>query len=195
MEFCHKYPGGTELEISMLFVDVRGSTKLAEGMRATEFSRLMNRFYKEATDALIKTDAYIDKFVGDEVIGLYFPLFAGKNHAGAAVQAAQEMLRATKYTNENSQALAIGVGVHTGVAYVGTVSGTEGSVIDVTALGDNVNITARLASQAGPGEALISEVAYIAAGLNIGKVEQRQLELKGKSEPVRVRVLKSWAAG
>jgi adenylate cyclase len=74
---------------------------------------------------------------------------------------------------------------------VGTVSGAEGSAKDVTALGDNVNITARLASQAGAGEALVSDAAYAAAGLDIGNLEQRQLELKGKSEPVGVRVLKS----
>lgn len=190
MEFCHKYPGGTELEISMLFVDVRGSTKLAEGMRAAEFSRLMNRFYKKATGALVKTNAFIDKFVGDEVIGLYFPLFAGKNHAGMAIQAAQELLRVTTQADETHQVLPIGVGVHTGVAYVGTVSGTEGSVKDITALGDNVNITARLASRAGAGEALVSEAAYIAAGLDLWNTEQRQLELQGKSEPVSVRVLK-----
>jgi len=175
----------------MLFADIRGSTKLAEGMRAAEFSRLMNRFYKQSTDALIKTDAYIDKFVGDEVIGLYFPLFAGKNHAGAAIAGAQEMLRVAKFDRKAGQALPIGIGVHTGVAYVGIVSGAEGSVKDVTALGDNVNITARLASTAGAGEALVSEAACAAAGLNIGSLEQRQLELKGKSEPVSVRVLKS----
>src|SRR5512146_1254892 len=119
MEFCQKYPGGTELEISMLFVDVRDSTKLAEGMRAVEFSRLMNRFYSAATEALIRTDAYIDKFVGDEVIGLYFPLFAGKNHAAAAVRAARQMLRAGKSIEVSGKGLPIGVGVHTGVAYVG----------------------------------------------------------------------------
>ena len=175
----------------MLFVDVRGSTKLAEGLSAAEFSRVINRFYKEATSALIKTSAYIDKFAGDEVIGLYFPLFAGKNHAGAAIHAAEEMLRVAKPSAENSQALPIGVGIHTGVAFVGTVSGAEGSVQDVTALGDNVNITARLASHAGAGEALVSEAAYIAAGLNLGNLEQRQLELKGKSEPVSVRVLRA----
>jgi len=191
MEFCDKYPGGTELEISMLFADIRGSTALAEGMRAADFSRLMNRFYKQSTDVLIKTDAFIDKFVGDEVIGLYFPLFAGKNHAGAAVQAAQEMLQVVKFNQAAGHALPIGIGVHTGVAYVGTVSGAEGSAKDVTALGDNVNITARLASQAGAGEALVSDAAYAAAGLDIGNLEQRQLELKGKSEPVGVRVLKS----
>ncbi len=191
MEFCKEYPGGTELEISMLFSDIRGSTRLAEGMRAAEFSRLLNRFYKQATAALIKNDAFIDKFVGDEVIGLFFPLFTGKNHAAAAVRAAQEMLRVAKDNQAAGQALPMGIGVHTGVAYVGTVSGAEGSAEDVTALGDNVNVTARLASQAAEGEALVSEAAYAAAGLNFANVEQRQLELKGKSEPVRVKVLRS----
>jgi adenylate cyclase len=191
MDFCQKYPGGTELEISMLFVDVRGSTKVAEGLRAAEFSRLMNQFYKATTGVLIKTNAFIDKFVGDEVIGLYFPLFTGRDHAGAAIKAARELLAVTKQAVAGHQTLPIGMGVHTGVAYVGTVSGTEGSVTDVTALGDNVNITARLASQAGAGEALVSEAAFTAAGVDPGTAEHRQLELKGKSEPVNVWVLKS----
>lgn len=190
MEFCRRYPGGTELEISMLFVDVRNSTRLAEGMRPAEFSRLMNRFYRVATDALIRTDAYIDKFVGDEVIGLYFPLFAGKNHAAAAIEGAGQLLTAMR-TTAGAAALPIGVGVHTGLAYVGTVRGTEGSIQDVTALGDNVNITARLASQAGAGEALVSEAACASAGHPGGDAEQRCLELKGKSVPVNVRVIKS----
>lgn len=186
MEFCRKYPGGTELEISMFFVDVRGSTKIAESMKASEFSRLMNRFYKEATKVLITHDAFIDKFVGDEVIGLFFPLFTGKNHAKAAIQAAQDLLLATQHNN-----LPIGIGVHTGIAYVGTVSGADGSVKDVTALGDNVNITARLASQAGAGEALISDSAITSAQMNLAPIEQRQLELKGKSNPIGVQVLKA----
>ena len=189
MGFCNEYPGGTELEISMLFVDVRGSTNLAERMSATEFSQLMNRFYTVATKALVKTDAFIDKFVGDEVIGLYFPLFTGPNHARAAVQAAEDLLRVTGHGDKKGPWLPIGVGVHTGIAFVGTVKGAEDTVSDITALGDNVNITARLASKAGSGEALLSDTAYTAAGLNLGNLEQRQLELKGKSEPVGVRVL------
>ncbi len=190
MEFCNEYPGGTELEISMLFADIRGSTALAEGMRAVDFSRLMNRFYRQATDALMDTDAFIDKFVGDEVIGLYFPLFAGQAHAAAAVRAAHQMLRAVK-RGSGDHAFPVGIGVHTGVAYVGTVRGAEGSAQDVTALGDNVNIAARLASEAHGGEALISEAAVGAAGLDLGNAERRQLALKGRSEPVRVRVLTS----
>jgi len=189
MAFCQKYPGGTEIELSMLFVDVRGSTSLAERMNASDYSRLMNRFYKAATDVLIRTDAFIDQFVGDEAIGLYIPLFTGPNHARAAVMGAQELLRAMGYGGKQEPWIPVGVGVHTGIVFFGTISGSEGSVTDVAALGDNVNTTARIASKAGSGEALISEVAYTSAGLNLGNLEQRQLELKGKSEPMDVRVL------
>src|SRR5438093_3511206 len=141
----------------MLFVDVRGSTRMAERMSAAEFSRLISRFYKVTTDVLIRTDAFIDKLVGDEVIGLYLPIFTGPNHAGAAIRAAQELLRVTGQPDRSGAWLPIGIGVHTGTAYVGVVSGAEGTVPDVTALGDCVNVTARLASSAGPGEALVSE--------------------------------------
>ena len=190
MGFAHKYPGGTEVELSMLFVDVRGSTSIAERMSAADYSRLMNRFYKTATDVLIRTDAFIDQFVGDEAIGLYFPLFTGANHARPAILAAQELLRVMGYGSQQEPWLPIGVGVHTGIVFFGTVSGSEGSVTDIAALGDNVNTTARLASKAAPGEALISDATYNAAGLDLGDLEQRQLELKGKSEPINVRVLR-----
>src|SRR4030042_6553524 len=114
MAFCHKYPGGTEVELSMLFVDVRGSTGMAERMSAADYSRLMNRFYKAATDVLIRTDAFIDQFVGDEVVGVYLPLFTGPNHARPAVLAAQELLRAMGYGGREEPWLPIGVGVATG---------------------------------------------------------------------------------
>jgi len=133
-------------------------------MSATEFSRLMNRFYAVATDVLIKTDALIDKLIGDEVMGVYFPAFAGSEPARLAVQAAQELLRVTGHGDSGGPWLPVGVGVHTGITFFGTVSGADGIFSDFTALGDNVNITARLASQAGPGEALISDVACSAAG-------------------------------
>ncbi len=174
----------------MLFADVRGSTALAERMSATDFSRLMNRFYAAATDVLIKTDAMIDKLVGDEVVAFYLPLLTGPRHARPAVQAAQDLLRATGHGDAGGAWLPIGVGVHTGVAYFGSVSGVDGTVSDWTALGDNVNIAARLASEAGPGEALISDAAYAAAGLDLGQLEQRQMELTGKSEAVGVRIVR-----
>ena len=160
-------------------------------MSAAEFSRLMNRFYAVVTGVLIKTDGIVDKLVGDEVIGLYLPYLTGRDHARLALQAAQELLLATGHGNRAGAWLPVGVGVHSGTAFVGTVSGADGTASDWTALGDDVNVTARLASQAGPGEALISDAACLAAGLDLGHLEQRQLELKGKSEPVNVRVVRS----
>jgi adenylate cyclase len=158
-------------------------------MSAREFSRLMNRFYTAASHVLIQTDAMVDRLLGDEAIGLYLPGFAGPQHPRKAVEAAGELLRMTGHADSRGPWLPVGIGIHTGQAYVGVVGG-EQSTMDFTALGDNVNITARLASEAGPGEILVSDAAYAAAGLDLGDLEQRHLDLKGKSDPVGVRVLR-----
>jgi len=183
------HPGGAEVVLTMLFADVRGSTSLAESMSALEFSHLMNRFYTVASQVLIKTDALVDRLMGDEVIGLYIPGFAGQEHPRRAIEAAQELLELTGHRDSKGPWLPVGIGVHTGPAFVGVVGGTEDNPSDFTALGDNVNVTARLSSQAGPGEILISKAAYEAANLDLGELEMRELELKGKSEKTEVRVL------
>ncbi len=185
--FVTTHPGGAEIELTLLFADVRGSTTIAEGMGAAEFSRLMNRFYGAANRVLIDSDALVDKLVGDEVIGLYVPA-AGPDHPRRAVLAARDLLLATGHADPGGPWLPAGAGVHTGTAYVGTV-GSADTVSDFTALGDAVNVTARLSAAAGPGEVLISEDAYVASGLDLGDLERRDLELKGKGAPVGVRVL------
>ena len=185
----YEQPGGAEVVLTMLFADVRGSTKLAEQMSALEFSRLINRFYTIATHVLVQTDALVDRLIGDEAIGLYIPGFAGPEHSRRAIEAAQDLLRLTGHRDSQGPWLPVGIGVHTGRAFVGVVGG-EDNPADFTALGDNVNITARLASEAGPGEILISEASYAAANLNREDLERRQMELKGKSEPIGVRILR-----
>lgn len=180
--FIRTYPGGAEVEMSMLFVDVRGSTTLAEKMSPTQFSALMNSFYDLTTGVLFETDGFVIDLVGDEVVGLYPPGFSGKDHAKLAIRAAQLLLKA------NSE-IPMGIGVHTGVAYIGTMAGADNSIMDVRALGDTVNTAARLCSKAAHGEAFLSESACAHAGLALDVLEQRKLELKGKSEPVNVRVL------
>ena len=187
-EAClHEPVEGAEVEITMLFADVRGSTTLAEKMSASDFGGLMNRFYETASHILIGSLAIIDKFVGDEVIGLYIPGLAGADHAKRAVRAAEELLQATGH-HGNGPWLPIGIGIHTGNAYVSLV-GSESGTGDLTALGDSMNITARLASQAGAGEILVSESAYQQAALE-ANLEKRSLALKGRTEPVNVHVLK-----
>jgi len=183
-------PGGAEVVLTMLFADVRGSTRLAEKMSPLEFSRLVNRFYAVATDVLIRTDAMVDRLVGDEVIGLYLPGMAGQEHPRKAITAAQNLLEQTGHRDSNGPWIPVGIGVHTGLAYVGVVGGGDDGPTDFTALGDNVNITARLASQASPGEVLISDAAYTASNLNLENIERQNMELKGKSELTDVHVLR-----
>jgi adenylate cyclase len=191
LEVCSTRPGGAELELTLLFVDVRGSTALSETMNAAAFSALMNRFYAAATGVLIRFDAFVDKFVGDEVIAVFFPAFAGSDPAREAVLAAREMLRAVGHGTTAGPWLPVGVGVHTGVAYFGTVAGVDGSISDVTALGESVNVAARIVASAAAGEALISDAAYDRAGVDFGDLERRELDVRGRREPVAVRVLRA----
>ena len=189
--FVRSHPGGAEVELTLLFADVRGSTALAEGMRPAEFGRLMNRFYHAANRVLIDSDAMVDKLVGDEVIGLYLPFL--EDGARKAVDAARALLEATGHDSPGGPWVSVGAGVHTGTAYVGAV-GSDETVTDFTALGDAVNVTARLASVARGGEVLISDEAYAAAGLELPELERRELELKGRSAPLGVRVVRVGAA-
>ena len=179
--------GGAEIDCSLMFADVRGSTTLAENMTATEFRRLLNRFYETAARVLFEHEAILDKFVGDEVVAIFVPALTGELHAARAVAAAQALLKATGHGDPAGPWLPIGIGVHTGVAYVGAVGEAPSTVI--TALGDTVNVAARLASAAGPGELLLSLDAARSAKIEGGSSERRDLELKGKSERVPVLVL------
>jgi adenylate cyclase len=175
--------GGAEVEITMLFADVRGSTGLAEQLGAGEFTRRINRFYRVAGEALIGTDGVVDKFVGDGVVGLYIPGMSGMDHSGKAVEAARRI--ASHSADADQGGLPIGVGVHTGSAFVGAV-GEGGEVADFTALGDTVNTAARLGSEAAAGEVLVSLAAAQAAGLDMAGLEHRHLSLKGRHEPIDV---------
>jgi adenylate cyclase len=177
--------GGAEITLSMLFADVRGSTPMAERLGASRFAEVMDRFYATGVDVLIRHDALIERFMGDQVVGYFVPGFAGPAHARAAIDAGLELLTATGHAPGEEPWIPVGIGVHTGDAYVGTV-GTE--VLEFTALGEAVTLAARLASVANAGELLATEATYAAAELR-DPAESRDLELKGLTAPVRVRVL------
>lgn len=174
-QFVEKHRGGAEVELSMLFADVRGSTSLAERMSPSAFSQLISRFYQVTTTLMVESNALVEQLVGDQVAGLYVPGLAGPMHARIAVETARTMLRATGHGNPEGPWAPIGIGVHTGVAFVGAV-GSQNGVTTITALGDAVNATARLASQAGPGEVLVSEAASHAAELDTTGLELRRLQ-------------------
>jgi len=182
----YRHREGAEIECTLFFADVRGSTALAERMSPTAYRSLLDRFYRVAADVLVRHEAVVDKFVGDEAVAIFVPALTGGLHARQAVDAGLDLLRATGHATPDPW-IRIGIGVNTGIAYVGAVGTAEH--VEFTALGDTVNVTARLASAAGAGELLVTHAAASAAGItDIDRVE-RSLELRGKSAPTEVVVM------
>jgi len=188
-QFVEKYQGGAEVEITILFADIRGSTKLAEEMDPTSFSQLINRFYNVTTNILFDHGAMVEKMSGDAITAFFTPGFSD-NHARAAVESAQEIIKATGHHSSDGPWIPLGIGIHTGTAYVGAVRSDSGAG-EIAVLGDTANIGARLTALAGVGEIFISQAAALAAGLEDNGNEIRALSLKGRSEPVVTWILKS----
>jgi adenylate cyclase len=192
----YRHRRGAEIDCSLIFADVRGSTAMAETMAPGDYRRLMDRFYATAVDVFVAHDAVVDKFVGDEVIGIFIPALTEARHARQALRAGLALLAATGHGGEHPW-VPVGIGVNTGVAYVGAV-GTEEHV-EFTALGDSVNVTARLSALAGAGELLATEATMRAAALNAGARERRRLDLRGRSESIVAAVLRTrdgmWVEG
>lgn len=178
-----RFPGGAEVEMSMLFADIRGSTALSEKMSPTDFSRLINRFYLGSKKIIVDADGLLQRLAGDEVVAFWGAGFAGSDYIQRTVKVAQDLSR---YMAQ--QDIPVGIGVHSGVAYFGAM-GTDDGLTDLTAIGDEVNTAARLASKAAAGEIIVSEQAIKAAGIDGSELEQRSLELKGISQLVPVRVM------
>lgn len=180
---------GVEVEITMLFADVRGSSALAETLGPSEFHRVIDRFYRLGIDVFIESGALVEKLIGDEIAGLYTPGIAGADHASRAVRAASDLLLATGHGSGSEPWLPVGAGVHTGRVYIGAV-GTTSSMSVITVLGDAANVTARLAGLAGPGEILVSEETHRRAGLP-DRGDARDVEIRGRDEVLSVRSLRA----
>jgi adenylate cyclase len=184
--FTHvrEHRGGAEIELSLLFADIRGSTTLAEGMSAGGYRALLDRFYGAAGEAVFGEEGAIDKFVGDEVVAFFVPAFMrDREHARRAVTAARNLLLLTGHDRPEGPWVPVGAGVHSGTTWMGTVG--EGNTIELTAVGDVVNVTARLASTAMAGEILVSVDAASSAGLD-PSLSTRSVELRGKTKPTEV---------
>lgn len=183
---CEKLPpGGAEVETAILFADARGSTALAEKLGPAAFAETLNRFYRTATEVLIRHDATVDKLVGDEVMAFFVPGFAGPAFKRVAVDAGQALLLALGYGSASGPSLPVGIGIDVGVAFVGNVGG-EGYV-DFTALGDPVNAAARIQAAAKSGELLVGEAAFAAVAELFPDCAPRSLTVKGKQTPITVR--------
>jgi len=172
--------GGIEIDIGVVFADVRGSTSIGQHSTATEFAGRLNRFYKTATDVLIHHDGLVDKLIGDEVMALFISGIAGPDYRRKAARAALELAAA-------AGDLPVGVAANAGIAFVGNVG--SGTVMDFTALGDAVNIGARLQSYASPGEVVLAADLYGLVAADHPGVRSERVEVRGRDEPVEVNVV------
>lgn len=180
--FDHLPSGGIEIDIGVVFADVRGSTTLGEKSSATEFARRLNQFYASATDVLIHHDGLVDKLIGDEVMALFISGIAGPDYRRKTALAALDLAVAVGE-------LPVGVAAVAGVAFVGNVG--SGTVMDFTALGDAVNIGARLQSYASAGEVVLASDLYALVAAEHPGARAERLEVRGRDEPVDVAVLKA----
>jgi len=178
-DMAKRLHAGVETEFSMLFADIRGSTPLAESMSAAEFKQLIDRFYTETTRVLTHSLAQIDKLAGDEVSGFYLPGYVGKDFVRTSVTAAQEILRVTGHADPEGPWAPVGVGVNTGEAYFGAV-GTGHDMVEITALGDAVNVAARMESHGVPGEIHVSSETHAFAKDEFEFESRGTIEVKGK---------------
>lgn len=185
-QFFREHRGGTELDIAVVYADVRGSTQMASSMSPKEFSAVMQRFYLSATKVLVDGDAAIDKMVGDGVIGLFFPELGEDDYRRRAGRCGIGLLRATGYGASSGPWLPIGVGVHAGKAYVGSL-GVEGGAYEFAALGETMNVGARLVGAASAGEIVISDAVWPFVE-NLVAAEPRSLTLKGVEHPLDTHV-------
>lgn len=170
---------GVRQEVSVLHADVRGYTTVAEELPPDELLHLLSRYHGPATAALQAEGATIDRFIGDAVLALWNAPAPQEQHARLAIRGAIAMRAATKAVGAD---LAYGIGVHTGEVVVGNLGSDR--YMNFTAIGDTVNVAARLQSAASGGEVVCSAAALAAAGGGIDADPLGELSLKGRQAPV-----------
>lgn len=177
--------GGVEMEVGVLFADVRGFTALAERLSSDDVAQILNRFYAAASKILTRS-AIIDKLVGDEVMALYLPQLLNEGWEDDLLRDAIDLLTSVGYGTSEQPWLPLGVGIDVGRAYVGNVG--DGEVKDFTALGDVVNTGARLQAAAAAGQIVLSDRLFERLATQPADTTATSLDLRGKqqSQPARV---------
>lgn len=183
-KFMETYPGGAEVEMSILYVDIRQSTQYATSNNAADVSSRINVFLNEATRIITEHDGFVLAFYGDCIVAAWPPGFCGQDHAQKAQQAAKQLVNNKTMKDKQGNVIPVGVGVHTGKVFISTVSALQGTFRDVSIFGSNVNLTARLAAAAAAGQVLTSAENILASGGKPETFSSQSMELKGFDELV-----------
>lgn len=187
--FCsNRLPaGGAEVPVAVFVVDVRDYSGLSARTPPLELAATMSAFFDLVTRVLLDHDALIDKYMGDGLQALFLEGVAGKGFGEKALAAALAARRALAQSNPPLRDLPVGIAVHSGVGFVGNVGAV--GMVDLTAMGDVVNVANRLQGQAGGGEIILGG-AYLESPPPEG-FERASFELKGQPEPVPAYILKN----
>jgi adenylate cyclase len=181
--------GGTDMDVGVLFADLRGFTSWCEHQPPSAVERALNRFYTVTTAVITEADGLVDKLVGDEVMGLFLTAFRslGDRTCDVMVVAAEEIVRRLHASADADERLPVGIGLNFGMARVGNVG--VGEVKDFTAVGDVVNTAARLQVCAAAGEIVMAEAVYEQVRERYPALTHMDFEVKGKTDAVGGRVL------
>jgi adenylate cyclase len=138
---------GQRREMSILFSDIRGFTTISEKLDPDEVVEILNEYLSAMTEIVFKYEGIIDKFEGDAILAVYNAPLTIENHATKAVQSAVEMMERltvlqAKWAAQGKEQLEIGVGINTGLAFVGNIGSMQR--MDYTVIGDTVNLASRL---------------------------------------------------
>jgi adenylate cyclase len=184
--------GGERKDMTMLFSDIRGFTKISEQYKQDPeaLTDLINRLLTTLSNEILECEGTIDKYMGDCIMAFWNAPASQDNHAQLAIQAGVKMRKALKELNdelvgEGKLAMEIGIGINTGDCIVGNMGSDKR--FDYTVLGDAVNLAARLEGQSG------SYGVNIVLGEETAKqmpdyklIELDLIAVKGKTEPVRI---------
>ncbi|WP_158629963.1 CHASE2 domain-containing protein [Cohnella sp. AR92] len=181
--------GGDSKVLTILFLDIRGFTPLSEKLTPAELVDTLNTMFNMITQTALSNRGTIDKFIGDAAMILFNAPLDVEDHERLAVKTAWEIQRGmnairSQISEKYGCEVNVGIGIHTGVAVVGNI----GSYlrVDYTAIGDNVNIAARIESQTKPGQILVSEAVYEKTKEHFDYGDSEERMFKGKSQAIRV---------
>jgi len=181
--------GGEKRDVAVLFVDIRGFTPMSENLTPEEVVSILNEYLALTTKSILSNEGTLDKFIGDATMAVFNAPFDLDDYVYRAILTALAIRDGSDKLAEELQSrfgktISYGIGVNCGEAVVGNI-GCEFRM-DYTAIGDTVNTAARLESRAKAGEILISEAVYRRVEERIDAEPIGEMELKGKSVPVKV---------
>jgi adenylate cyclase len=181
--------GGASQTITILFADIRGFTRISEHAPPEKIVNLLNRYFSAMTDIIFAHGGTLDKYLGDGLMALFGAPTATPDDASNALNAAVAMQRRLMGINrelhdEGLPEIGVGMGLHTGEAIVGYIGSDRRS--EYTAIGDTVNTSSRLESNARGGEILISDATAQAAHSRYKLLPRDAIMVKNREQPVKL---------